>query len=319
MFLRGKTVPIALRLLLLLLLVALWISLPHGAAAQSQTPYDLINAVNELRALHGLQPYTIDPALMAIAQQHSEYQAATDTSTHMHSDGSTPLSLGLEENVAAGTVGVVTVPVVVYEIWSDWGHRNIMIGYADGQIGAGVAISGSQMVYYTVDIRVGEPAAAAATVPAIDALQTSQPGQDGAVIHTVGYGQTLWSIAVAYGVKIDDIRRLNNLAADSTTITTGQKLIIRPAGSTTPMPVTESPSAAGQAAVTATSLSTAAPSATVQAAPSPSATAEPAPTPKPISRERTRTGLLIAVGIGILLLSVAAVIGFMPSPGDGEG
>jgi len=301
---------------LLLVLMAVWLSLPLDVSAQSETPYDLINAVNELRALHRLQPYTIDPQLMAYAQEHSEYQAAIRTSTHIHSDGMKPLSRGLEENVASGDVGIITVPVVVYEIWSDWGHRNIMIGYADGEIGAGVAITDTRQIYYTVDIRVGEEAVAVATVAPITALQTSMPGQDGSVIHTVGYGQTLWSIAVAYGVKIDDIRRLNSIAADSTTITTGQKLLIRQAGSLSPVPTGESGSTVNPSPIITAASATAAPSATGQSAAALSATAEPTRAPSEASPERNRTGLLVAVGIGILALSIAAIIGFFPAHDD---
>jgi LysM repeat protein len=68
----------------------------------------------------------------------------------------------------------------------------------------------------------------------IEPLLTATPNPDGSVVHVVGYGQALWSIAIAYGVKINDIRRLNNLPFDSTHIYTGQKLIIRPPGTVSP-------------------------------------------------------------------------------------
>jgi LysM repeat protein len=53
----------------------------------------------------------------------------------------------------------------------------------------------------------------------------------------------LWSIAIKYGVKIDSIRRLNNISSDGT-IYMGQKLIIRGPGLSTPTvsQVTETPS-----------------------------------------------------------------------------
>ena len=61
-------------------------------------------------------------------------------------------------------------------------------------------------------------------------LTTTTPNPNGSIVHLVGYGQSLWSIAIAYGVKIDEIRTQNGLATDSTDIYAGQKLVIHPAG-----------------------------------------------------------------------------------------
>jgi hypothetical protein len=58
----------------------------------------------------------------------------------------------------------------------------------------------------------------------------------GAVIHEVGYGQTLWAIALAYGVPAARIRELNGMAPDDSAIWAGQWLLIVPAGLVTPTP-----------------------------------------------------------------------------------
>ncbi len=232
-------------LIVFLVLLAAWLISPLAAQAQSETPYDLVNEVNVLRALNGLEPYQIDPQIMAYAQQHSEYQAATMTSTHRHSDGSLSLDVGLIENVAGGDYGFVTVAIVVYEIWVDYGHRKTMTGYATGSMGAGMAVSDDgTTIYYTLNVRPGaaNPATVvppAGTVPPLVSWQTSAPGEDGSIIHVVSYGETLWSIAITYGVTIDEIRRLNGLADDSTVIYVGQKLMIRPAYTLTPSPAGE--------------------------------------------------------------------------------
>ena len=215
--------------ILFLALIAVLISLPHDVLAQGETGYDLVNAVNDLRALHGLAPYTIDPWLMEYAQEHSEYQASLQSGTHQHSDGSLPQDIGLIENVAGGDKGVVTAAIVVYEIWVDWGHRHTLIGYSTGEIGAGVALSENGQEYYTVDIRPGDEVVVtpiSGTAVSFDPLVTNTPNEDGSIIHIVKYGETLWSIAQSYGVSVDDIRRLNGMAGDATVIQIGQNLLI---------------------------------------------------------------------------------------------
>ena len=52
---------------------------PHLAGS----PLELINAVNELRVSSGLAPYSINSILMATAQAHADYMAATGTVSHM--------------------------------------------------------------------------------------------------------------------------------------------------------------------------------------------------------------------------------------------
>jgi len=59
------------------------------------------------------------------------------------------------------------------------------------------------------------------------------PLADGTVKHTVLYGQALASIAEAYGITIDTLRSLNDMAADATVIWPEQELLIHPGTSTT--------------------------------------------------------------------------------------
>ena len=234
--------------ILVLVLIAALSGYPLVSSAQSVTAYDLIAAVNALRVSQGLEPYQIDPWLMDYAQEHSEYQASIQTGTHLHSDGTLPQEIGLQENVASVDEEVATADVVVNRIWVDWGHRNTMIGYSTGSIGAGAALSSNGQIYFTIDVRPGDDDAIVTPYPASSGtviaetgtpipvlpLETVIPSEDGSITHIVGYGQTLWSIAIAYGVTVDDIRRLNGIAGDSTVIYVGQKLLIRPAYAVTP-------------------------------------------------------------------------------------
>jgi LysM repeat protein len=106
------------------------------------------------------------------------------------------------------------------------------------EIGAGVAIANGR-VYYVIDCALpttgrlpqaatsnpGSGSAALARQAPLSVAIVSTPNSEGDVIHVVQPGQSLWQIAMAYEVKIDDIKRLNNLFDNS--IYPGNKLLIK--------------------------------------------------------------------------------------------
>ena len=221
-----------------LVLVIFGCGLPtYQVAAQEGARSELINLINGLRASYGLAPYTVDAGLMAMAQEHSAYQASIHTSTHQHSDGSGPPDLGVVENVAGGDIGIMNPQIAVYQIWVDAVHMKTMTGYEVGSMGVGVADDG-ETVYYTLEVRPSDSAATAGSPPGggltknpatpmpLVPLATMTPDSDGATFHMVGYGQTLWAIALAYSVKIDQIRAWNNIPEDSSDIYAGQRLLV---------------------------------------------------------------------------------------------
>ena len=53
--------------LLAILLVIACMAPAHPVTAQEDDVYELIRLINELRASSGLEPYTVDPGLMALA------------------------------------------------------------------------------------------------------------------------------------------------------------------------------------------------------------------------------------------------------------
>jgi uncharacterized protein YkwD len=94
--------------------------------------FDVISAVNLLRASYGLPVLTINAALMAAAQSHSEYQASIRTSSHADAYGNivtgrviasgygSGADIVAGENVAALTIGTEnSVSIIVNEIWAD--------------------------------------------------------------------------------------------------------------------------------------------------------------------------------------------------------
>jgi len=256
----------------LLVLVALGglAAAPVRAALAAPSAYDLIAAVNALRQSHGVAALKINSALMSSAQGHSNYQASIGTWTHTGSGGSTPTSRGIVAGFGGGASVFISeniayqlntygVDYIIYTIWSDAIHWNTMLDPKFTAAGAGVAAAGA-FSYYTLDVgqilgqassRPQNPAIKAQvqqpTVQLVAPVLTSTPKPDGSIIHPVQFGQALLTIAKAYGLTVDELKKRNNLSGD--TIFEGQKLVIRgsftptltPTITLTPLPPTRTP------------------------------------------------------------------------------
>ncbi|MEM5773600.1 MAG: LysM peptidoglycan-binding domain-containing protein [Anaerolineaceae bacterium] len=220
-------------------------------------------------------------------------------------------------------IGFLTPENAVFSIWQDAIHMKTMVGYASGSIGAGVASDGTDE-YYAIDVRpIGESvspggnntgagnSAAFTPIPTIPVvpLMTSTSRPDGSLVHLVGYGQTLWTIADAYHITIDQIRDWNQLDDNSANIYAGQLLLVWPltlvtqsaTPTITPTVLTATPT---RPPVTAT------PTRTATATQTPSLT--PTPTPKSLLQTVKSANISPAVwGGGLLLLGAVLAVVFM--------
>lgn len=287
------------------------------------TPYDLITAVNTLRASYGLAPYTISPTLMAAAQSQADYMAATETVSHTGLNGSSvterllaagyplagDLSLGglRSENITSGSESM-SAQDAVHGWTGDAPHLTTMISPALTEIGAGIARNNGR-VYYVIDCALpttdGLPQPAAATVVAnvptaapggevIIPVVLSTPNDDGDVIHEVKAGQTLWQIAISYETKIEDIKRLNNLFTNE--IYPGEKLLIRNGQTAS----TSTPAGTATAAVAASATPVRTANVTIKVT---GTTVTVTKTPIAVS-----TGQIMSAAIGVITLVLLGVI-----------
>ncbi|MBL8050172.1 MAG: LysM peptidoglycan-binding domain-containing protein [Anaerolineales bacterium] len=224
---------------------------------QITTPTQLIEAVNNLRVSYGLAPLTSHPILMQSAQSQADYMAATGNVTHTRPGGITYtqqlLSLGFP---LAGdlSLGGFRAENILYSSgfldwngvppgWQDDAHMNTMLSQNFTHIGAGISQSGGAY-YYAVDTAAstsngqmqstapqilegssGTSGEAAGVSQFMVPITLSTADAQGRVFHKVQYGQTLWSIAIAYGTTIKNIQALNNLGEDLT-IYQGQDLLV---------------------------------------------------------------------------------------------
>src|SRR5688572_7566043 len=152
------------------ILLMLLVSVPARAQsihrpAYVMTVYDLINAVNALRAAYGLTPYNINSILMFTAQNQADFMASTGQVTHAGPGGITltqrllaagyPLSGDLSlggfraENITSGNEGMLAESAI--NGWMrDAPHQNTMLSPNLTEIGAGVAVANGR-VYLVVD------------------------------------------------------------------------------------------------------------------------------------------------------------------------
>jgi LysM repeat protein len=229
------------------------------------TGYDLAAAVNAYRAANGYYQLNPHPLVMAAAQTHAEWIVATGQGGHIGANGSNETirvswtgygggaNIRCDECWASGR----TIDDAIYSAWSDWTHQEVMLNawgnrYTD--IGGGVASQGNGRYVFVLDVCkiVGKGYGGAVpdgsgSVPSVttNPLATADLSNyvygvtratalpDGTIKHRVMYGQTLVTIAKAYGITIDALRSLNNMAADATIIWPEQELLIQP-GSGTP-------------------------------------------------------------------------------------
>jgi len=212
--------------------------------------------------------------------------------------------------------------MTVHEAILSWGgddpHTNTMLSPFRSDIGAGIATSvdewGRTIVYYVLEtaLRTGNGQMQTEAYPTLTAIALDQlfvygdatqaalalgvsqfvipvvvatARPDGDVIHEVKNGQSLWSIAIKYGTKIDEIRRLNNLP--STDIYNGQKLLVQKSATQQPTP---------------TAISTITPTARMTLTPQPTQTPTPQPTNKQLaSGQKTNMFSMSVIAIATLL------------------
>jgi uncharacterized protein YkwD len=293
---------------------------------QASSAYDLIAAVNDLRASYGLSPYQINAILMAVTQAHSEYQASIGSVTHYSADGSRPyqralaagyavagdLSLGgwYSENIMAGRN--LSASEAVNAWMGDAPHQNTMLSTTLQEVGAGVAVVGDY-VYYTIDAGLsteGSPAPYSSPIPrppspaSVGTIIPNTPNADGSIIHVVQSGDSLIVIAIAYGKPLNDILKLNNLQLNSV-IRIGQKITLRAAFTPSPTQPTETPTRHP----TPTLWPTSTPS------PTPSVTPSAVATQVPQANVPKSAAMFSVAFIILLALLVAGVLAWVGSRG----
>jgi len=302
--------------------------------AQESAPngYDLVAAVNAYRAANGYYQIPVNSLVMSAAQTHAEWIVETGQGGHIGAGGSNETmrvswtgfgggaSIQCDESWASGG----TINDAVYGAWSDWVHQEVMLNawgnrYTD--IGGGVASrgDGSYVFVLNVCMVVGQPASG--DVPEGDSPSSDTPGEpqasaadpsqyifgvtkatplaDGTIRHKVLYGQTLITIAEAYGTTVNELRTLNKMDAADTVIWLDQELVIKQGTGAAPLQAAETPTPA----IATASITTA-----VTAIPTSQPTSLPTAQPTRTSAQPTPAEKRSDPKVGLMLLGISALV-----------
>jgi LysM repeat protein len=298
-----------------IIILTFLLAIPTGAVkADSITAGDLINMMNAQRTHHGLAALVEDPILNGVAQGDAEYMLATHLMGDMGGVRQRVLNAGYgdgqnafaTENWAMDFNSIDEIQLA----WSDPLHMIPVNNAYYKNVGAGVATDGKDTYYVLVAAYVEGGIANPTQDPKVtrspttsqymQPVTTSTPQADGAIVHIVQSGQSLWSIAIAYGMHIAEIKSLNKWTSD--TVYVGQTLIIRLAPTITPTPtITETPPLPSRTPAPTQFLKL--PTHT----PYPTATSTPTPiVPGLPSLDRRTLGIIIiavcALGLAVVLL-----------------
>lgn len=287
------------------------------------TPAEVIEAVNALRISTGQAPLKVHDVLMQAAQVEAE-GIASGMMGHWRPEnltlGQWLLSLGyplagdlLQDGYRSENwIASDSAETAVLAWQGDDVHTNTMLSGFRTDIGAGVAVGEEVIIVLITALQTRDGKMQATAYPILTQLAsesgyanlgtpaaqklvpvavcTARP--DGDVIHKVQYGQSLWSLAIAYNTTIDQISAWNNLGLD-TTIYEGQVLLVQK-GAT--QPALETPVSMPTATIASTPtllLINASPTLTVQAS------------TLAAGGESTRSGSGMDLIIGLILAAIA--------------
>jgi len=237
-----------LHFLLFLLILTTLIS-PLGKSVQAAplmelTPSDLISLINGMRTAYGLPALNINSILMATAQETSDIMAFNDIHAHIGNVSGRVMAAGYGGgSIAWATENFAIGPMTIEQIrqvWADDAHMIPVVGANYRDIGAGVTTYNGRTWYIVHaayssggSVVQNTPPPGTSGTPVVPSLsqiiipvETIMPDENGSVIHKVQSGQALWSIAIAYNTKIEELIRLNNLSSKDPIIYIGQELVV---------------------------------------------------------------------------------------------
>lgn len=309
---------------IIVVLTLLLTNVPQKASASDISAYELIAWANNLRSAYGLSALTENSIIDGSAQWTAETMAASGVCQHLASQGYPGVrerlanswgygggkTIWATENMACGTSLTIDA---ISGYWADADHMRPAVDANYQEVGAGVAVGSNGWTYVVLQAAwvegggsggsavVNTPAATSDATDSVgqwmSPVVTSTPNYDGYIYHVVKSGQTLFYIALAYGVTVDYIKEQNGLSSND--IYEGQTLKIMQAPTPTPTSTfTPTPVFPTRTPTLKSTPATPTPELTATPTPKPSLAAE---LPK-LDRQFLGLMLVVLSGLGLLVV-----------------
>lgn len=279
---------------------------------------------------------TVNAHLMASSQSYAEYLIATGGGGHYEngtpdsraSAAGYPILDGIDVMECwAASFGTVDLNDVIYNAWGDAEHMNVMLNNYAVHVGAGIAKDSEGRIILILDVGADFngtlknltpmptldpnatplPSGFEPTREYINGVITSTPQADGRIVHEVQSGESAWSIAIAYGVKIIDISKQNNLGdTENPMLYVGQRLLIKTVPTIVPS-ATLAPTIAGGKTSTPRPTSTRQPRPT--RTPAVTATPQPETVASIISTKGLPIALIVICSVGLVTVIFGSFAG----------
>lgn len=300
---------------------------------ETPTAAEVLDAINRHRANHGLAALSAHPVLMQVAQAQAD-GIASGLPGHWRpygmSLGQWLLSLGYPlagdlslDGIRSENWAYAASIAELIQAWSmDETHTNTMMSPERSDMGVGIVILKDQIVFVLITalqtrdgrmqstaypmltqaVEINNGTAVAGISQFVKPVKLGTAWPDGDVFHMIEYGQSLWAIAIAYGIKVDQIRAWNNLGQD-TIIYEGQVLLVQ-RGATQPPSATPA---------TQATFSPLAPSADRYTPPVISATPSASPVPADTTGKTPyqSSSFFVRTGIILVLVSVGGLMALL--------
>ncbi|MBA4384233.1 MAG: hypothetical protein C0410_05825 [Anaerolinea sp.] len=307
-----------LYLLLIVVMLASLLMLPFGKAqAQgSVSGADMINLMNNWRSGYWSNALIEDAALNSCAQWTAEEMNRMGAGGHLTSYGYTAASVrcaefgfgsGNKVFVTENWAGDSRMSIdLLASYWADYWHMLPATEQQYRYVGVGIsgdyyvlqagAISGETTSNTSTGSNVSSTNVPDGSTPVVNnyvvSFPTSTPDLDGNISHVVKSGESLYTIAVNYGVTIDAIKILNAMTTNDIFVGNTLKISLKPTPTITPTRT---------ATVMMPTRTPTQPLATNTPMPTKTITPTPVPTRVPLMQKIDRQYL----GFGLLVLSAA--------------